>query len=98
MHFRASIGGREWHIWGASARPAGAIGMWFVGLYSVGEGATFSRLGHVVCCPSLGARLNPVFMHGLSQIECMSGPSIEQGIIVPGGLHPSDPDPPAGAA
>ena len=34
------------------------------------------RLRHVVYCPSLGARLDAVFMHGLSQIACMR-PSIE---------------------
>gem|GEM_PF-5445472 len=49
--------------------------MWFVGLYSVGEGATFSRLGHVVCCPSLGARLNPVFIHRFSRMAPHVGPN-----------------------
>ena len=51
-----------------------------LGDHSMGQGATFFRLHHVVYCPSLGARLNPVFMHGLSQIACMVRPSIEQGI------------------
>ena len=46
----------------------------------MGRGATFFRLRHVVYCPSLGARLNPVFIPLLSQIACMVRPSIEQGI------------------
>ena len=52
-----------------------------MGPYSMGRGAAFFRLRNVVYCPSLGARLDAVFMHGLSQIACMSRPSIEQGIL-----------------
>ena len=46
----------------------------------MGWGATLFRLRHVVYCPSLGARLDAVFIHRLSQIACMVRPSIEQGI------------------
>ena len=51
-----------------------------MGPYSMGRGATFFRLRYVVYCPSLGSSARPVFIHRLSQIACMSGPSIEQGI------------------
>ena len=80
MHFRASIGGRKWRAQGTSAGPRGVGLQVGLGDHSMGQGATFFRLHHVVYCPSLGARLNPVFMHGLSQIACMVRPSIEQGI------------------
>ena len=82
MHFRASIGGRKWRAQGTSAGPRGVGLQVGLGDHSMGQGATFFRLHHVVYCPSLGARLNPVFMHGLSQIACMVRPSIEQGIIL----------------
>ena len=39
-----------------------------------------ARALDVVYCLSLGSSARPVFMHGLSQIACMSRPSIEQGI------------------
>ena len=80
MHFRASIGGRKWRAQGTSAGPRGVGLQVGLGDHSMGQGATFFRLHHVVYCPSLGARLDAVFMHGLSQIACMVRPSIEQGI------------------
>eukprot|EP01045_Picozoa_sp_COSAG04_P022892 COSAG04_NODE_2651_length_3787_cov_2.405471_1_plen_187_part_10 len=63
MHFRASIGGRKWRAQGTSAGPRGVGLQVGLGDHSMGQGATFFRLHHVVYCPSLGARLNPVFMH-----------------------------------
>ena len=51
-----------------------------MGLYSMGQRATFFRLRYVVYCPSLGSSARPVFIHRLSQIACMLRPSIEEGI------------------
>ena len=85
MHFRASIGGRKRYVQGASAEPRGVGWQLGAGHHSMGRGATFFRLRNVVYCPSLGARLNAVFMHGLSQIACMLRPSIEQAI--PARMH-----------
>ena len=76
MHFRASIGGRKRYVQGASAEPRGVGWQLGAGHHSMGRGATFFRLRTVVYCPSLGARLNAVFMHGLSQIACMLRPPI----------------------